>query len=138
MMLMKSLKHIKSCWVSQSRSQAKPWGAEIVWRAHNSVGGKILHIRESERTSLKYNTLKDECLFVLLGLVEVQYGNQQTLEDPVQHPFEHAVLHPGESFSIQSGCPYRITAVEDSQVIEISEERFNSQTIRIEDDYGRK
>lgn len=137
-MLMKSIKHIKSCWVSESRNKTKPWGSETVWKAHNSVGGKILYIRESERTSLKYNTLKDECLFVLSGLVEVQYGNQQTLEDPVQHPFQHAVLSPGESLSIQSGCPYRVTAVEDSQVIEISEERFNSQTIRIEDDYGRK
>ena len=137
-MLMKSMKHIKSCWVSQSRNETKPWGSEIVWKAHNSVGGKILHIRESERTSLKYNTLKDECLFVLSGLVEVQYGTQQTLEDPVQHPFEYAVLNPGESLSVQSGCPYRVTAVEDSQVIEISEVRFNSKTIRIEDDYGRK
>ena len=71
-------------------------------------------------------------------MVEVQYGNQQTLSDPMQHPFQHAVLNPGESLSVQSGCPYRVTAVEDSQVIEISEERFNSQTIRIEDDYGRK
>tara|TARA_R100000995_G_scaffold52756_1_gene25654 strand:+ start:1024 stop:1437 length:414 start_codon:yes stop_codon:yes gene_type:complete len=137
-MLMKSLKHIKSCWVSRSRSQVKPWGSELVWKAHNSVGGKILHIYESERTSLKYNTLKDECLFVLSGMIEVQYGNQETLNDPVQNPFKHAVLSPGESFSIQSGCPYRVTAVEDSQVIEISEERFNSKTIRIEDDYGRK
>tara|TARA_B100000085_G_C18087672_1_gene327738 strand:+ start:77 stop:490 length:414 start_codon:yes stop_codon:yes gene_type:complete len=137
-MLMKSIKHIKSCWVSESRNQVKPWGSEIVWKAHNSVGGKILHIREGERTSLKYNTLKDECLFVLSGMIEVQYGNQQTLNDPVQNPFEHAVLTPGESLCVQSGCPYRITAVEDSQVIEISEERFNSRTVRIEDDYGRK
>ena len=71
-------------------------------------------------------------------MIEVQYGNQETLNDPVQNPFEHTVLSPGESLSVQSGCPYRITAVEDSQVIEISEERFNSRTVRIEDDYGRK
>ena len=138
MSLMKSLKHIKSCWTGRSRTTDKPWGSEVVWAAHHSVGGKILHIRESERTSLKFNTLKDECLFVLSGIVEVQYGNQETLTDPVQHPFEHTVLSPGESLCVQSGCPYRITAVEDSQVIEISEERFNSRTIRIEDDYGRK
>jgi len=138
MSLMKSIKHIKSCWVSRSRIQHKPWGSETVWAAHNSVGGKILNIRESERTSLKFNTLKDECLFVLSGMIEVQFGNQQTLEDLVQHPFQYVVLNSGESLSVQSGCPYRITAVEDSQVIEISEERFNSKTIRIEDDYGRK
>ena len=138
MSLMKSLKHIKSCWTGRSRIDEKPWGSETVWAAHNSVGGKILTIRESERTSLKFNTLKDECLFVLSGMIEVQFGNQQTLEDPVQHPFQYVVLSPGESLSVQSGCPYRVTAVEDSQVIEISEERFNSKTIRIEDDYGRK
>ncbi len=134
---MKSLKHVKCSWVSQARTHPKPWGSEVIWSAHNSVGGKILHILEGLRTSLKYNTLKDECLLVLSGVIEIQYGSEHTLKDPVQYPFEYAVLNPGESLSVQSGCPYRITAVEDSQVIEISEERFNSKTIRIEDDYGR-
>ena len=138
MSLMKSLKHIKSCWTGRSRTTDKPWGSEVVWAAHHSVGGKILHIRESERTSLKFNTLKDECLFVLSGMIEVQFGNQQTLEDRVQHPFEHVVLSPGESLSVQSGCPYRITAEEDAQVVEISETKYQNKTIRIEDDYGRK
>ena len=135
---MKIAKHLKSCWTGGSTLIQKPWGSELVWKAQSSVSGKILSIRESERTSLKYNTLKDECLFVLDGLIEVMYGNEQTLKDPVQYPFQHAVLSPGESLSVQSGCPYRITAIEDSQVIEISEARFNSRTIRIEDDYGRK
>lgn len=135
---MRIAKHLKSCWTGGSTLIQKPWGSELVWKAQSSVSGKILSIRESERTSLKYNTLKDECLFVLDGLIEVMHGNERTLEDPVQHPFQHAVLSPGESLSVQSGCPYRITAIEDSQVIEISEARFNSRTIRIEDDYGRK
>jgi len=135
---MRIAKHLKSCWTGGSTLIQKPWGSELVWKAQSSVSGKILSIRESERTSLKYNTLKDECLFVLDGLIEVMYGNEQTLKDPVQHPFQHAVLNPGEFLSVQSGCPYRITAIEDSQVIEISEARFNSRTIRIEDDYGRK
>ena len=69
---------------------------------------------------------------------KVLYGNQETLTDSVQHPFKHTVLNPGEFLSVQSGCPYRITAVEDSQVIEISEERFNSKSILIEDHYGRE
>jgi len=137
-MLMRIAKHLKSCWTGGSTLIQKPWGSELVWKAQSSVSGKILSIRESERTSLKYNTLKDECLFVLDGLIEVMYGNEQTIQDPVQNPYQHAVLNPGESLSVQSGCPYRITAIEDSQVIEISEARFNSRTVRIEDDYGRK
>ena len=134
----KILKHIKSSWTQASRVVERPWGFEMRWSAHNSVAGKILNINAGERTSLKYNTLKDECLFLLAGKIKIQYGNEHTLKDPVQNPFQYGVLTAGESLSVQSGCPYRITAIEDSQVIEISEARFNSKTIRIEDDYGRE
>ena len=138
MSLIKGKKHTKSCWVGESQIYNKPWGFERVWSACGSIGGKILHIKKGERTSLKYNTLKDECLLVLNGTIRVQFGTERTLVDPVQHPFQYAQLSHGDCLNIQSGCPYRITAVEDSQVIEISETKYNSQTIRIEDDYGRK
>jgi len=137
MSLIKGLKHVKSCWVGKSQVYDKPWGFERQWAAHGPIGGKILHLKEGSRTSLKYNTLKDECLLVLEGVIRVQFGTERTLQDPVQHPFQYAELRHGDCLNIQSGCPYRITAEEDAQVIEISETKYNSQTIRIEDDYGR-
>tara|TARA_R100000152_G_C6657479_1_gene97301 strand:+ start:234 stop:647 length:414 start_codon:yes stop_codon:yes gene_type:complete len=137
MSLIKGLKHVKSCWVGKSQVYDKPWGFERQWAAHGPIGGKILHLKEGSRTSLKYNTLKDECLFVLEGVIRVQFGTERTLQDPVQHPFQYAELRHGDCLNIQSGCPYRITAEENAQVIEISETKYNSQTIRIEDDYGR-
>ena len=138
MPLIKGLKHAKSSWVSKSQVYDKPWGFERQWAAHGPVGGKILHIKKGNRTSLKYNTLKDECLFVLNGTIRVQYGTERTLADPVQHPFQYAELGHGECLNIQSGCPYRITAEEDAQVVEISETKYQNRTIRIEDDYGRE
>ena len=44
----------------------------------------------------------------------------------------------GQNLNIQSGCPYRIRALTDAQVIEIGTGRGHiGKTIRIEDDYGR-
>jgi len=130
---------MKSCWMSSSIVHNKPWGVEHIWSALGTLEGKMLFIRPNERTSLKYNTLKDECLYVLSGIIEVEYGSEGSLADPVQHPFKKSTISNGECFNVQSGCPYRIkAATEGAQVIEISEKKFNSQTIRIEDDYGRE
>jgi mannose-6-phosphate isomerase-like protein (cupin superfamily) len=139
MPLMKSIKHMKSCWLSSSTVHNKPWGVEHTWSALGSLQGKLLFISSNERTSLKYNTLKDECLYVLNGIIEVEYGSEGSLVDPVQYPFKKSTISNGECFNVQSGCPYRIKALSDgAQVIEISEKKFNSRTIRLEDDYGRE
>ena len=139
MSVMKTLKHAKSCWVSNSRVEQKPWGSERIWAALEGINGKILSLQAGHRNSLKYNTIKNECLFVLEGMIEVEYGSEYSLRDPVMHPFMKAKLEYGQSFNIQSGCPYRITALTDAQVIEIGTGRAHiGETIRIEDDYGRK
>ena len=136
----KSVKHVKSCWVSATRLVSKPWGEERCWAGVAGVDGKILYMKQGHRNSLKYNHLKDECLLVLEGEVEVEYGDELSLKDPVMHPFKKSVISFGECFNIQSGCPYRILALTDSQVIEIGTAGgpTNSTFVRIEDDYGRE
>lgn len=130
-------KHIKTAWVSQSHRITKPWGHEIVWSALAGIGGKILFMTQGHRNSLKLNALKDECLFVLEGEVECEYGNELTLYDPVWNPLTKQRLEFGEHINIQSGCPYRITAITDAQIIEIGNSNLDRDIIRIEDDYGR-
>jgi len=138
MSIMKTLKHVKTCWISDSRVEQKPWGSERSWPALDGINGKILYLQAGHRNSLKYNTLKNECLFVLAGEVEVEYGSESSLNDPVMHPFVKTKLEHGQSLNIQSGCPYRIRALTDAQVIEIGSGRGHiGNTIRIEDDYGR-
>jgi mannose-6-phosphate isomerase-like protein (cupin superfamily) len=139
MSVIKTKKHVKTCWVSNSRIENKPWGYERIWSALHGISGKILYIKAGHRNSLKHNTLKDECLFVLEGNIEVEYGSEHSLVDPVMHPFIHTRLEHGETLNIQSNCPYRIKALTDAQVIEIGTGYNNgSEVVRIEDDYGRK
>jgi mannose-6-phosphate isomerase len=135
--VMKTPKHVKSAWVSRSYTYDKPWGSETSWSAMQAVDGKLLRIDQGCRNSLKYHHQKDECLYVLSGEVEVQYGTERTLEDPVGYPFIIRLLREGDALNVQSGCPYRLTAIEDSVIIEIGTHGGKS-IIRIEDDYGRK
>jgi len=137
MSLMKNIKHFKSCWVSTSHTRETPWGEELVWSALPNVHGKIIYIKEGHRNSLKYNQLKDECLFILEGEVEVEYGSELSIKDPTMHPFRKERITHGQSLNIQSGCPYRIKALTTARVIEIGTGPLG-HVIRIEDDYGRK
>ena len=127
----------KTSWKSKSTFTQKPWGSEIQWHAIGSVDGKCLKIKEGSRTSLKYYSLKDEVLFVYSGKILVIHGDELTIERPATHPYRESVLSPGEVVNIQSGCPYRIEAIEDSEVIEIGSRGGAIVPVMIEDDYDR-
>ena len=135
--MIKTPKHVKSAWVSNSSTYDKPWGSETSWSAMPAIDGKLLRIKKGCRNSLKYHRRKDECLFVLSGEVEVQYGTERTLVDPVGYPFETRQLSEGQSLNVQSSCPYRIKAITDAVIIEIGSQG-PPDFIRIEDDYGRE
>jgi mannose-6-phosphate isomerase-like protein (cupin superfamily) len=126
----------KEAWVSSSISESKPWGETRVWHALSHIHGKLIHIRKGERTSLKYHNVKNEVFFVLSGKIKVSFGNEKTLENSEKHPFRMKVLRPMDVLYVQSECPYRLEALEDSQVIEVGD-RVDDVPKRLEDDYGR-
>jgi mannose-6-phosphate isomerase-like protein (cupin superfamily) len=126
----------KMSWKTNSAARPQPWGSEVIWTAMNILHGKLLNIRKGLRTSLKYHNLKDEVLFLLEGKVEVLHGRSKTLNNPSKHPFKKVILEPGECMIIQAGSPYRIEALEESQIIEIGN-RSSDTSIRLLDDYGR-
>ena len=126
----------KEAWRSRSSREQKPWGETIVWHALQSIHGKVITIRRGCRTSLKYHNIKSEVFFVLSGSVEVTYGNSKTLKDSKKHPYKTCALKPGDTFIVQSECPYRFDALEDSCIIEVGD-RVDDEPRRIEDDYGR-
>ena len=128
----------KSSWKSKSTTHLTPWGSEIMWSATAGCAGKCLSIKKGLRTSLKYYRIKDEVLFLYKGKVLVTHGDEQTISDPERHPYIESILLPGEMVIIQSCCPYRIEALEDSEVIEIGTRQPNgSMRIMVADDYGR-
>jgi mannose-6-phosphate isomerase-like protein (cupin superfamily) len=130
-------KHAKSAWVSRGKTKTrKPWGHEVTWSGFSGVHGKLLFIRAGERTSFKYNKSKSEVLTLRSGIADVIFGDEMSLEDAVGHPIQTATLSPGDSLLVQSLCPYRITAVEDCEIIEIGNDSAD-KSVMIEDDYGR-
>lgn len=135
-MSIKIPKHAKSAWVTKWNRQEKPWGHEMVWSSFSAGHGKLLSLKKGSRTSLKYNPQKNESLIVLTGKVHAKFGDEFTIVDEVGHPWGEDILTPGMTLNVQSRCPYRLTALEDSQVIEIGN-HLNDRPVRIEDDYGR-
>ena len=126
----------KCSWKGKSSKTEKPWGHETVWSALPGVQGKILFIKAGNKTSLKYNNAKDEILYILSGKVLIQYGDQSTLVENSENSYRFSEFTPGGVLHIQSCSPYRITAIEDSEIIEIGNNKKSTCT-RIDDDYGR-
>ena len=133
-----SKKHVKSAWVSKRGSAEVQtlWGSEICWPGFGGVHAKSLFIKKGMRTSLKYYTIKSEVLFIRSGSIEVYFGNELSMSDSVQHPFAKETLFEGDCLLVQSGSPYRILAIEDSEIVEIGN-CMQDNPVRIEDDYGR-
>lgn len=127
----------KHAWVSKSSQEGKPWGQTRVWNTMGNLHGKLIHIREGERTSLKYHRVKSEVFFVMEGKVRVVYGDSKTLENPEKHPYETRILEAYDILHVQSECPYRLEALEDCRIIEVGD-RSDDVPIRLEDDYGRE
>jgi mannose-6-phosphate isomerase-like protein (cupin superfamily) len=128
---------IKTAWISKGQRVSKtPWGRERSWSSSSTGHGKILFINKGCRTSLKYNPQKNESLFILKGELSVTFGNELSIKHPNTHPMKVEILDQGCCLHVQSGCPYRLEALEDSEVIEIGN-FLNDVPVRIEDDYGR-
>jgi len=139
MTIHKSRKHLKTAWVVRSSQTIinKPWGREETWSGFSGIHGKILFINKDKKTSLKFNKMKTEVLLLRKGLIEVLFGNECSFEDPVGNPLEVQILQPGDALMVQSCSPYRITALEDSEIIEIGN-HCSDPPVRVLDDYGRE
>ena len=132
-------KHVKSSWVIKGKNNfiiKQPWGHEKSWSGFSGIHGKTLFIKAGMRTSFKYHQIKSEVLFLRSGEAEVSFGTECTLTDPVGYPLEKCIIYEGDTLMVQSGCPYRIKAVIDCEIIEIGD-NMSDRPIRIEDDYGR-
>ncbi len=125
----------RCAWIGVSTRHEKPWGHENVW--NGVFQGKEIHINSGHRTSLKFNTHKDELLYVQSGEIFVEYADEGHLRSPNKHPSKCKTLKKGGILNIQAGCPYRLSAVADSVVFEISDSRFGDTRVIIQDDYGR-
>ena len=107
----------------------KPWGYEIHWAKTDRYVGKIIHVNAGHALSLQYHNIKDETIYLQSGLIrfEIQDGDTRVTRD----------MWPGERVHIAPKTVHRMTAVEDSDIFEVSTPELDD-VVRLEDRYGRE
>jgi len=120
----------KAAWVERVRRVEKPWGHEE-WFAlvPGRFCGKALHIQAGHSLSLQYHEVKEETVSVQSGRLLFEVG---VTEDELES-FE---LLPGEALHLTPGTRHRMTALEDTIVLEASTTELDD-VVRLEDRYGR-
>jgi mannose-6-phosphate isomerase len=107
----------------------KPWGHELRWGITDCYAGKVLHINKGEALSLQYHDRKDEFLYVVTGAVDIELGG------PDGGLTKHR-MEAGDTLHITPGVRHRLTAVEDTDIFEVSSPEVDD-VVRLEDRYGR-
>jgi len=107
----------------------KPWGYELRWAVTDRYLGKILHVNQGEALSLQYHERKDECQYVVSGCVDIEIGG-------LDGALTTRRMRAGDTLHIRPGTRHRITAVEDTDIFEVSTPE-GDDVVRISDRYGR-
>jgi mannose-6-phosphate isomerase len=107
----------------------KPWGYELHWAKTDRYVGKLIHVNAGHALSLQYHNVKDETIYLHSGklLFEIQRDGGMVT---------HEML-PGERVHITPKTIHRMTAIEDSDIFEVSTPELHD-VVRIEDRYGRQ
>ena len=108
----------------------KPWGWELVWAETDSYAGKLLFVRAGESLSLQYHERKDESWLVREGRATLELGE-------VDGELEATEIAPGDTFRFRPGTVHRLSALEDTLVVEVSTAQLDD-VVRLEDRYGRE
>ena len=113
--------------IHRAKKVEKPWGYELIWAHTDRYVGKILHINKGESLSYQYHRVKDETIYLLRGLMEVEIGDERGRE-------KHQ-LDPGACWHITPGTRHRMAALEDCDILEASTPELDD-LVRLEDRYG--
>ena len=106
----------------------KPWGYELHWAKTDRYVGKVLHVNAGHALSLQYHNKKDETIFLWTGRLLFEIGDS--------HALVKREMRPGESVHITPSTIHRMTAIEDSDIFEVSTPELDD-VVRLEDRYGR-
>jgi mannose-6-phosphate isomerase len=117
-------------FASEPRKVDKPWGYELIWAVTDSYAGKILFVKAGESLSLQFHNVKDEAWYILEGRAKLE------LSAPGERMLNNEVIGPGAAFHFPPGTVHRLTAVEDTMILEASTPQLDD-VVRLEDRYGR-
>ncbi len=118
-------------WGFETRRVDKPWGYELIWALTDAYCGKLLHVNAGESLSLQFHEVKDEAWLIQSGRAKLELG---AVGDAV---LKTEVVGPGAAFHYAPGTVHRITAIEDTDILEVSTPHLDD-VVRLEDAYGRE
>ncbi len=112
------------------RRVEKPWGYELIWALTDVYCGKVIFVRAGHSLSLQFHREKDEAWYVQSGRAKLELG------EAGEGALTEEVVSSGASFRLPPGTVHRITALEDTTVLEVSTPHLDD-VVRLEDEYGR-
>jgi mannose-6-phosphate isomerase len=118
-------------WAVEPRKVEKPWGYELIWAETEHYAGKVLFIRAGESLSLQFHNVKDESWLVQQGRARLELGSAG------HAMLNEEVIATGATFRFRPGTVHRVTALEDTTIVEVSTPHLDD-VVRLEDRYGRK
>ncbi len=118
-------------WSFDVRRVEKPWGHELIWAVTDAYCGKVLFVKAGASLSLQFHREKDESWYVQSGRAKLELG------DVGQAVLDVEVIGPGAAFHYVPGTVHRVTALEDTTILEVSTPHL-ADVVRLEDDYGRE
>jgi mannose-6-phosphate isomerase len=117
-------------WAFEPRRVEKPWGWEQIWAHAEAYVGKVLFVRAGESLSLQFHREKDESWYVESGRAKLELG------DTGDAILNTEVVAAGACFRFRPGTVHRVTALEDTTILEVSTPQLDD-VVRLEDAYGR-
>lgn len=107
----------------------KPWGREIWVAVTGHYALKIIEFNKGARSSLQYHQQKHEHIYVDSGKLLMDWENEAG-------ELEQITLRAGEVIENKPLRKHRVTALEDTRLIEVSTPELDD-VIRLDDDYDR-
>ena len=117
-------------WAFEPRRVEKPWGWELIWAVADQYVGKVLFVKAGESLSLQFHNEKDESWYVQSGRAQLELG------DAGQGALNREVVGEGACFRYRPGTVHRVTALEDTTILEVSTPHLDD-VVRLDDRYGR-
>jgi mannose-6-phosphate isomerase-like protein (cupin superfamily) len=117
-------------WLFEPRRVEKPWGHELIWALTDVYCGKLLFVKAGHSLSLQLHREKEESWLVQSGRARVELGEEGDAE------LAEDVVEAGASFHFRPGTVHRVTALEDTTILEVSTPELDD-VVRLEDRYGR-
>ena len=118
-------------WAFEARRVDKPWGYELIWAETDDYVGKLLFVKAGESLSLQFHNVKDESWLVEQGRAKLELGSAGDAM------LNQEVIGPGATFRFRPGTVHRVTAIEDTTILEVSTPHLED-VVRLEDRYGRE